>query len=105
MGLLAFCTLTSFSQTKEYNGTWTKINTTYEFDFDLILKVKNSNQVEGYFIWKVVHYNENNILSKNYYENKIGMTAKEYVRGTFNPAKNEYVLNGFKKVPQSRGVT
>ena len=95
--LLLFSTTTSLCQTKQFNGTWTKITTTYEFDFDLILKVKESNQVEGYFIWKVVHYDEYNISSKQYYENKIGMTAKEYVIGTYNHSEAEYILKGYKK--------
>ena len=88
---------TLLSQTKQFNGSWTKINTTYEFEFDLILNVKNSNQVEGYFVWKVVNYDNNNNSSKQYYEKKIGMTAKEYVSGTYDKLKGEYTLKGYKK--------
>ena len=89
--------MTSIGQTKHFDGTWTKISTTYAFDFDLILKEKVSNQVEGYFIWKVVNYDEYNIQSKEYYENKIGLTGKEYVIGTYNPFEDEYLLKGYKK--------
>jgi len=95
--LLIFSSTASFGQTKTYNGTWTKITTTYAFDFDLILNVNAANQVEGYFIWKAVHYDEFNILSKEYYEDKLGMTAKEYVKGTYNPKEREYLLKGYKK--------
>lgn len=94
--LLSFST-SLLSQTQQFNGSWTKINTTYQFDFDLILKINSSNQVEGYFIWKVIKYDEKNILSKNHYEKKINHTAKEYVRGTYYPSKKEYVLKGYKK--------
>ncbi len=64
----------SLCQTHQYFGTSTKINTTYQFDFDLTLEVKDANQVEGYFNWKLVRYNENNMLSKKYYAKKIDMT-------------------------------
>ena len=97
LALLIFSSTTSFSQTKLYNGTWTKITTTYAFDFDLILNVNEPNHVEGYFIWKVVHYDEYNISSKEYYENKLGMTATEYIRGTYNASEGEYLLKGYKK--------
>jgi len=85
------------SQTLQFNGTWTKVSTTYKFDFDLILKVSSSNQVEGYFLWKVIEYDKNNILSKQHYEKKINLTAKEYVKGIYYPSKGEYVLKGYKK--------
>ena len=94
--LLSFST-SLLSQTQQFNGTWTKINTTYQFDFDLILKINNSNQVEGYFIWKVIKYDEKNMLSKKHYKNKINLTATEYVKGIYHPSKNEYVLKGYKK--------
>ncbi len=87
----------SLCQTHQYFGTWTKINTTYQFDFDLTLEVKDANQVEGYFNWKLVHYDENNMLSKKYYEKKIDMTAIEYVKGTYDESKGEYVLKGYEK--------
>jgi len=77
--LLFSISTTLLSQTQQYNGTWTKINTTYQFD--LILKINSSNQVEGYFIWKVIKYDEKNVLSKQHYEKKINWIAKEYVRG------------------------
>jgi len=95
--LLTLSVTTLFSQTNQFNGTWTKINTTYEFEFDLILEVKESNRVEGYFVWKLVRYDENNTLSKQYYERKMGMTGKEYVKGRYDHSKCEYVLRGYKK--------
>ena len=95
--LLILNTTTLFSQTNHFNGTWTKINTTYEFEFDLILRMKESNRVEGYFIWKLVRYDENNTSSKQYYEKKMGMTGIEYVIGIYNHSKSEYILKGYKK--------
>ena len=85
------------SQTQQFNGTWTKVNTSYQFDFDLILEVKESNRVEGYFIWKLVRFDENNTSSKQYYQKKLGMTGKEYVKGTYNRSSGEYILKGYKK--------
>ena len=96
--ILSLLSVTSlFSQTNHFNGTWTKINTTYEFDFELVLNVKESNRVEGYFIWKVVRADENNTFSKQYYETRMGLIGKEYVKGTYNHAKGEYILKGYKK--------
>ena len=95
--LLLLSVTALFSQTQQFNGTWTKVNTTYEFEFDLILEVKTSNRVEGYFIWKLVRSDENNTLSKQYYEKKMGMTGKEYVKGTYHSASGEYILRGYKK--------
>lgn len=86
-----------FSQVKQFNGTWTKLNTTYEFEFDLILNIKNSNQLEGYFVWRVVNYDNKSNLSRQYYEKKIGMTAKEYVTGTYDHLTGAYTLKGYKK--------
>lgn len=95
--LLVFITATSFSQTKTYNGSWTKILSTYQFDFDLVLEVNESNQVEGYFVWELVEYDKYNTLSIEYYENKVGMTGTEYVKGTYDPTTQEYKLEGYKK--------
>ncbi len=85
------------AQTSQFTGTWTKLNTTYVFEFDLILKHQANGQVEGYFSWKVVQYDKKSPSSKQYYEDKIGMTAKEFVRGTYNPKTKEYQLHGYKK--------
>ena len=84
------------SQTQHFQGTWTKLGTTYVFEFDLVLK-HAGNQVEGYFNWKITRLDENELLSKTYYKDKIGLTAKEYVKGTYNPATKEYLLKGYKK--------
>ena len=95
--LLLLNVTTLFSQTNHFNGTWTKIDTTYEFDFELVLNEKGSNRVEGYFTWKVVRYDENSTFSKQYYEKKMGRTGKEYVKGTYNHAEGVYKLKGYKK--------
>jgi len=95
--LLLASSSTLLSQTQQFNGTWTKVNTTYQFDFELTLKINSSNQVEGYFLWKVIKYDEHNILSKQHYENKLNLTAKEYVKGVYYPSKGEYLLKGYKK--------
>ena len=86
------------AQEKHFNGTWTLIGTTYVFEFDLYLKHDQSNNVAGHFDWKVANYDENSADSKRYYEPKLGSTAKEFVRGTFNPNTKEYFLKGYKKV-------
>ena len=91
-----------FSQTKQFEGTWIRINTTYKFEFDLILKHKENNQVEGYFIWKVVHYDEGSSFSKNHYKNRLGTTGKEFVKGNYNPNTKEYLLKGYKKEDPNR---
>lgn len=88
---------TLFCQTKQFKGTWTKINTTYIFEFDLILKINKTNQVEGYFNWKVVQSDEKDSFMQEYYEPRLGKTAKEYVKGTYDPVKGVYKLRGCKK--------
>ena len=88
---------TLICQTKTFTGVWTKINTTYSFEFELNLEIKEANKVEGYFIWKVVQYDEKNQLSQNYYQDKIGKTAREYVKGTYTPSSGKYRLKGYKK--------
>ena len=85
------------AQEKHFNGTWTMIGTTYVFEFDLFLKHDQNNNVAGHFDWKVTKYDENSVDSKSYYEPKLGSTAKEFVRGTFNPNTKEYFLKGYKK--------
>lgn len=86
-----------FCQTKKFTGVWTKINTTYTFEFDLILNIKEGNKVEGYFLWKVIQYDTKNQLSKNHYQNKIGSTATEYIKGIYTPSNGKYTLKGYKK--------
>lgn len=88
---------TLFCQTKNFTGVWTKVKTTYTFEFDLTLDIKEQDKVEGYFKWTVVQYDKNNPLSKNYYQNKIGKTATEYIKGTYAPSQNKYYLKGYKK--------
>jgi hypothetical protein len=95
--LIFSTTLSGYGQTIKYTGTWTKVQTSYVFDFDLILTMKESNQVEGYFLWKIIHYDENDLLSKEYYESKIGLTAKEYVKGSYDPQSRAYFLKGYMK--------
>ncbi|MEZ4957289.1 MAG: hypothetical protein R2825_27270 [Saprospiraceae bacterium] len=85
------------AQTKHFQGNWTKLETTYDFKFDLFLEFTGGNQVKGVFHWELVNYDENFQFSKDYYENKIGLQAKEYVRGTYDPATKQYILKGYKK--------
>ncbi len=85
------------SQMKHFHGAWTKINTTYVFEFDLHLEFKENNQVEGYFDWTILKCHEKSIMSKAYYKDKIGKSAKEYVRGTFNPTSRELLMKGYRK--------
>ena len=98
--LFVFLSLISnelIAQIKHFHGTWTMIGTTYVFEFDLYLKHEEGNKVAGHFDWKAVRYDENSPASIDYYQPKIGATAKEFVRGTFNPKTNQYLLKGYKK--------
>ena len=94
---IQFFSTNLLSQTKQFEGEWIKYNTTYVFEFDLLLKHKESDLVEGYFIWKVVRYDEGSLMSKKHYENKLGTTGKEFLKGNYNPNTQEYTLKGFKK--------
>lgn len=97
--LLAVFLLLSSSlaaQYKHYSGTWTKINTTYLFEFDLVIR-HDGTHVKGYFDWKVVDYDRNSTFGKAYYAKKLGTRAREYVKGTFDADKMEYYLEGYKK--------
>ncbi len=85
------------AQTYQFQGSWIKLNTTYVFEFDLILNHSKSNNVEGHFIWQVVRYDEGSFLSKSHYADKIGLTAKEFVKGRYNPSKKVYFLDGYRK--------
>ncbi len=92
--------LTSVSlsaQIKHFKGNWTKVGTTYDFAFDLYIKHLGGNQVEGVFSWEFVNYDENQPFSKDYYEEKIGQQAKEFVRGTYDQKTKQYYLKGYKK--------
>lgn len=80
-----------------FQGSWTRLGTNYRFDFELHLEHGAGNSVEGYFNWKFVQYDENDSFSVSYYQDKIGATAKEYVRGSWNPADRTYRLKGYKK--------
>jgi hypothetical protein len=86
-----------YSQVKQFEGTWTKLNTTYLFEFDLVLNHLENNNVEGYFIWKVIKYDKGSFMSINHYGERLGTTGKEFVKGTYNPATREYLLKGYKK--------
>lgn len=85
------------AQIQQFQGNWTKLGTTYNFEFDLQIRHTDGNAVEGVFHWRVVNYDENEPASKAYYEEKIGLTAKEFVRGTYNPKSGEFLLKGYKK--------
>ena len=85
------------AQIKHFTGHWTKIGTTYDFGFDLYIKHTGGNTVEGVFTWEFISYDKNILGSKSYYEEKIGLKAKEFVRGTYDPATKEYYLQGYKK--------
>ena len=85
------------AQVDHFQGGWVKINTTYLFEFDLILRHDSDNKVEGYFNWKLVSYDEYSDWSINYYQDKMGATAKEYVSGTYDPSTGQYRLKGYKK--------
>ncbi len=85
------------AQTKYFQGNWTKLGTTYDFQFELQLHVTHNNQVKGVFHWTFVQYDKNFSPSKDYYESKLGLTAKEYVRGTYDPKTRQYILKGYKK--------
>ena len=56
------------SQSRHFQGSWTKLETTYVFDFDLYLKHDNNNTVEGYFEWKAVKYDTGSLSSEAYAE-------------------------------------
>ena len=85
------------SQIQQFYGTWTKVNTTYMFDFELTLRNGSSNTVSGYFLWKVVMFDEKNFMSKVHYQNKINFMAIEYVKGVYNSNTGECDLKGYKK--------
>ncbi len=91
----ALC-LNSNAQTHLFHGSWTRLGTGYLFDFDLHLE-HTGNKVEGYFNWKFVQYDETDGFGTEYYKDKIGLTAREYVQGTWNPAERSYHLKGYKK--------
>ncbi len=84
-------------QTHQFTGFWTKINTTYVFEFDLILETDGAGKVSGHFQWTVIKYDEHNNQSKEYYGDKIGTTGREYVRGTYNKSTGELNLKGYRK--------
>ncbi len=86
-----------FSQNKHFQGAWSKLGTTYSFEFDLYLHHAENNKVEGFFDWKVANMDENSQLSINHYDSRIGTTAKEFVKGKYNPLKREYHIIGYRK--------
>lgn len=100
LSLFVFLFLTQNSltaQVRHFQGTWTLIGTTYVFEFDLILEHENEHEVKGYFNWKVVRYDENDLFSREYYQPKLGYTAKEFVRGQYDPKTRQYFLKGYQK--------
>lgn len=96
LGISLFTVVNLSAQVRQFKGTWTKINTTYVFEFDLILK-HQGNKVEGYFIWKVIQLDENSSFSKNHYKDRIGLTGKEFIRGSWYPSTNSYKFQGYRK--------
>ena len=102
---LNFSLVQLIAQEKHYQGTWTMIETTYVFKFDLYLKHDTKSNVVGHFDWKVTNYDKHSPSSKDYYEPKLGSTAKEFVRGTFDPATKEYYLQGYKKEDPHRIIS
>lgn len=87
----------AIGQTHLYYGTWTRLGNEYIFEFDLHLEHSTGNKVTGYFNWKFVQYDKNDAFSVSYYEDKIGMTAKEYVSGTWDATARTYHFKGYKK--------
>ena len=85
------------AQIKRFTGNWTKIGTTYDFQFDLFIQHTGGNQVKAVFKWQVVYYDENDPLSVKHYGEKIGLEAKEYLRGTYDAKTQQYILKGYKK--------
>lgn len=85
------------SQTRLYQGTWIRLSTGYLFEFDLHLEHGTGNMVQGYFNWKFLKCDENDAFAVSYYKDKIGMTAKEYIRGTWDANSHTYYLKGYKK--------
>ena len=95
---LSICVSQSaLAQSYQFQGSWTKLNTTYVFDFELVLNKTGNNQVNGTFFWQLVNYDEGSALSKSHYENKIGLTAREYVRGSYHPGKKSVFFRGIQK--------
>lgn len=94
---IANCCLSAVSQTKLFHGTWTRLGTEYLFEFDLHLEHGQGNTVSGYFNWKIVRYDENDPFGADYYRDKLGMTAKEYVSGRWDAATRTYHLKGYAK--------
>lgn len=96
--VLLFSNITALNaQNSNYTGSWTKVNTTYVFDFVLSLRITENNQVTGVFNWQVIRADENSESSTTYYTSKIGKTAKEYVRGTYDPVRDIIYIHGYKK--------
>ena len=93
-----FIFISSFgnAQSLYFEGSWTKTGTTYEFPFQLVL-IHQENIVEGYFLWQIQELDENNSISKMYYESKLGLNAKEFVKGSYDLQNETYYLKGYKK--------
>jgi len=95
--LLASISLGAGAQVQLFHGTWTRIGTGYVFDFDLRLEHGAGNQVQGFFDWKFVQYDPDDPFSVSYYKDKLGLTAREYVKGTYDPATRTYHVVGYAK--------
>ena len=97
IAFLFLLSIPSPAQVKQFQGNWVKQGTTYDFAFDLYLRHTGGNQVEGVFNWRVVNYDENEPASQAYFVEKLGLWAKEFVRGTYDPKTRTYRLQGYKK--------
>lgn len=85
------------AQTEHFVGQWTKEGTTYVFDFVLTINHLDGGAVNGQFNWTVARPDELAPESIMWYESKIGHTAIEYVRGSYDNSSGELLLQGYKK--------
>ena len=68
-------------------GYWYKEGSSYRFKFEANFELKES--IDGYFEWT--------LLDSPSSAEKIGATAKEFVRGSYNPVTRQLLLVGYKK--------
>lgn len=95
--LLANISFVAEAQVQLFHGSWTRLGTGYLFDFDLRLEHGAGNQVQGFFDWKFMQYDPDDPFSASYYKDKIGLTAREYVNGTYDPTTKTYHVTGYAK--------
>lgn len=73
-----------------WRGEWSNPNG-YLFTFEAQLTVSSSNNVSGTIIWKLV------ASPHSYEQSKLGLSATEYVGGTYNPEKRLATIAGRSK--------